>query len=143
MAARWSARFEVISKNPLFIFDGAHNPEGITAATESILHYFGNEKVVVLSGVLADKDYNFIAKKLARVASHAVTITPDNPRALRGEEYARLLSALGVAAESAESILEAVARAIALAERESTAVVCLGSLYTYAEVSSAIKNLNK
>ena len=132
--AVWQARFEVISKDPLFIFDGAHNPEGITAAVESILHYFGEEKVIVLSGVLRDKDYRFIAKTLARVAAYAVTITPENPRALTAHEYSAVLSEFGVSSTTAESIPEAVKAALSIARREGRAVVCLGSLYTYADV---------
>ncbi len=136
--ARWQARFEVINNDPLFIFDGAHNPEGISAAVESILHYFGDEKVIVLSGVLRDKDYRFIAKTLARVASYAVTITPENPRALTAAEYSTVLSEFGVSSTAAESIPEAVNAAIATAKREGKAVVCLGSLYTYADVRASV-----
>ena len=38
--------------------------EGIEKAVESIKRYFGDKKVSVLTGVMKDKDYNFIAGKL-------------------------------------------------------------------------------
>ena len=138
--ARWSARFEVLCREPLVIFDGAHNPEGICAAVDSIRYYFGDKRVVAVTGVLADKDYRFIASKLSLVASHAATLTPDNPRALAAEEYARVLSDANVSATPAKSIAEAVSIAIDTAKAMNTAVVCLGSLYTYAEISAAVRN---
>ena len=140
-SAVWHARFEVISHHPLVIFDGAHNPEGVVAATESIKHYFGDKGVIAVSGVLADKDYNFIAERIARVAPDAFTMTPDHPRALDARDYAAVLSSFGSSATATSSIGEAVRSAVALAEKDGRAVVCLGSLYTYADVVNEINKL--
>ena len=133
--ARWPARFEILSREPLIIFDGAHNPEGITAAVDSIKHYFGERKVYLLSGVLRDKDYEYIAGKVAEVASRAFTMTPDNPRALSAEEYAAELAKNGVSAEPYASISDAFRAAKAAARRDGAPLVCLGSLYTYVDIS--------
>ena len=139
--ARWMARFEVIEQNPLFIFDGAHNPQGIDAAVEGIKRYFPNESLIAISGVLRDKDYTAIAKKIAEIASNAFTITPDNPRALSADEYANELSKFGIYATATGGINEAVRAAFSLAKRKKKAIVCLGSLYTYADVRNAIAQL--
>lgn len=138
-SARWCARFEIISRSPLTIFDGAHNPEGIAAAVTAIEHYFTDSKVVVLTGVLADKDYNFIAERLSRVASCAFTITPDNPRALTAGDYAATLASYGVSAVPTASIAEAVSLAVSCASERGEALVCLGSLYTYGDIIKEIK----
>ena len=130
----WPARFEVLSREPLVIFDGAHNAEGIAAAVESIRYYFADRKVYVLTGVLRDKDYHAIAHSLAQVASRAFVLTPDNPRALAGEEYAALLESLGVAATVYGSVAEAYAAACAAAQTDGVPLFCLGSLYTYASL---------
>lgn len=131
---RWPGRFEVLSREPLVIFDGAHNAEGIAAAVKSIRHYFPDRKVYVLTGVLQDKDYHAIAKDLAQVACRAFVLTPDNPRALAGETYAALLTALGVDATAYGSISEAYAAARDAAKAEGVPLCCLGSLYTYASL---------
>ena len=133
--AEWQARFEILSKEPLVIFDGAHNPEGITAAVESIGHYFGKRRVYLLSGVLRDKDYRYIARKVSEVASRAFTMTPDNPRALSAEEYAAELAKNGVSAEPYASIDDAFRAAKAAAKADGVPLVCLGSLYTYVDIS--------
>ena len=38
-SAHWKARFEILSKSPLVIYDGAHNPNGIASAVENIICY--------------------------------------------------------------------------------------------------------
>jgi dihydrofolate synthase/folylpolyglutamate synthase len=140
--AVWPARFEILSKNPLFIFDGAHNAQGVLASVESIKHYF-KDKVHVISGVLKDKDYKLIASKISEVADFVTTITPGNPRALSGGEYAKLYRSLGVMAEEKESILEALKTASERAKADGRALICLGSLYTYADVIDGLKILKR
>ncbi len=140
--AKWSARFEIINHLPLIIFDGAHNPEGIASAVESVKHYFGSEKVIVVSGVLKDKDYNYIAGRLSEISVAAYTITPNNPRALPGEDFASLLSSLGVDAIANGSIGDALKRAVERADKNGEAIVCLGSLYTYVDVSRELEKLD-
>ena len=138
LAARWPARFEIISRNPLIIFDGAHNPEGIETATESIKRYFGDRKVAVLTGVMKDKDYNYIAGKFSEIADRAFTITPQNPRALPAEEYAKVLEAKGITATHYDSVTSALAEAKEYARSSASPLVCLGSLYMYCEVIEAL-----
>ena len=140
-AAKWRARFEIVHRDPTVIFDGAHNPEGIFAAVESIKKYY-DRKVCVFSGVLKDKDYNFVAKKLSEVAGSAYTVTPDNPRALGAEEYASVLRGEGVDAHATASVSDAIRRAIARAKEDRTAVCCLGSLYTYRDVIDALRAID-
>ncbi len=131
---KWPGRFEILSRDPLVIFDGAHNAQGIAAAVDSIRRYFGDQKVLVLTGVLQDKDYGAIAADLSTVAAEAFVLTPDNPRALPGEEYATLLTSLGVPATAYPTIADAYAVARQTAGEKGTPLVCLGSLYTYASL---------
>ncbi len=138
-AVKWPARFEVISESPLVIADGGHNPEGIDSAVESIQWYFPAEKVGVVTGVMADKDYGYMADRIASVAHRIFCLTPDNPRALPAADYARVFCEKGASAEACDSVPDAVTRALAWAEREHKAVVCLGSLYMYGEVVEAVK----
>ncbi len=134
IAAKWQARFEIISHDPLVIFDGAHNPQGIESATLSIKHYFKNEKIYVLTGVLRDKDHKYIASKLSEIAERAFTLTPDSPRALSAEDYAGELRDEGVKATPYPSIEAALSAAKSEAKKNGKPLVCLGSLYTYQDV---------
>ena len=142
LRARWAARFEIIGENPTVIFDGSHNAEGIRAAKESVLRYFGDEKVIVISGVLKDKEYEKIAEDIAEIASEVFTITPENPRALNAKKYADVIKEKGTAATTCKGIEEALRKAIDTAKKNNSAVVILGSLYTYSDVIRAIKSIS-
>ncbi len=139
-SAIWPARFEIIHREPTVIFDGAHNPQGIKAAVGSIKRYF-DKKVVVFTGVLADKDCRYIAEKISEIADCALTITPDNPRALSAQAYAALLKEIGVEATPCGSVRDAIALGLSLSQEKGCALCCLGSLYTYQSVMDAISKI--
>ena len=140
-ATRWKARFEVLSREPLFIFDGSHNMQGIDAACETLARYFAGERVILLTGVMADKAYGEMAKKLLPFAERVYTVTPDNPRALSASDLAALYRSLGVEATACEDIPTAVENAFTEARRVGRPVVALGSLYMYGDVKAALKKL--
>ena len=137
--AVWSGRFEIIDRDPLTIFDGAHNPQGIDSGVESVKQYFGDQKVYLLTGVLKDKDYKYIASRLSEISDRAFVMTPDNPRALDAYEYAEVLRGNGVEAKDFDSLREAYETAKDTAKRDGKALVCLGSLYTYSELMEIMK----
>ncbi len=134
--AKWPARFELLSKKPLIIFDGSHNPEGVTAAVNSIKRYFGNKKVNIISGVMRDKDYSFIAKSIAEIANTVHCVTVDNPRSLSSQEYAETFKSNNINAKGYDSVKEALTCAL---EDKDTPLVCLGSLYLYGEIYNILK----
>ena len=138
----WHARFEIINKDPLMIADGGHNPEGIDAAVDSIKTYFGAERIGIVTGVMADKDYNYMAGRMAECADTVFCLTPDNPRALKAEDYAKVFESLGVNAIPCESVATAVEKAAEWGRENRKAVVALGSLYMYGEVVGALKTQN-
>ena len=79
------------------------------------------------------------ADEIATVATHAITLTPPNARALAAIRYADVLASRGIKADYATSVYEGVRAAIDLARRENSSIICLGSLYLYREVSEALK----
>lgn len=137
--AKWPARFEIIGRDPLIIFDGAHNAEGISAAVRSTKAYFGDESVIVISGVLRDKEYHKIASDIAKISRCGFTITPENPRALPAPAYANVLTDYGCHSTPCESVTDAINQAILAAKEEGKAILILGSLYTYSEVMESLK----
>ncbi|MBO5726055.1 MAG: bifunctional folylpolyglutamate synthase/dihydrofolate synthase, partial [Clostridia bacterium] len=125
----WHARFEMLKNNPPVIFDGAHNSQGVTAAVKSVMQYFGNNKVNVLTGVMKDKDYLFIAKEIGKIADNVFCITPDNPRALEARDYAEVFRQNGVTATAYENMNDGIAYAIKQSASNNKPLVILGSLY--------------
>ena len=82
---------------------------------------------------MADKDVESILGLIVPLAEQFFTVRPDNPRAMRAEELAARIEALGARATPCGSVAEGVAKAI---EAEGTGgVACaLGSLYMSGEV---------
>ena len=131
--ARWQARFELLSRDPIVIYDGGHNEEGVRAAVDTVKAIFGG-KVVLVSGVMRDKAYEKMVAILAEVADCAVTLTPDNPRALPAAEYADVFRAHGIPAEPRDTITAAVHAGVRAAKEKGEPLIILGSLYTYKDV---------
>ncbi|MBQ2732923.1 MAG: bifunctional folylpolyglutamate synthase/dihydrofolate synthase [Clostridia bacterium] len=140
-SARWPARFEILSRSPDIIFDGGHNPEGIAALWESVSYYYPGLKVILLSGVMADKDYPQMAKSLAPLAERVHTFAPANPRALKAEAYAAAFEDCGAAAIPHSTAREALDCAINDAEKKDLPLIICGSLYSYAEIRTELDKL--
>jgi len=140
--AEWRGRFEVLSKDPTLIFDGSHNPEGIAAAVEAIRHYYPNQKILLVTGVMRDKDYHAMAASLAPLCAAVFTLAPDNPsRALPADILAETYRKEGVEAAGFATADEAVAAAMARARKDNLPVFALGSLYMYGQIKTAHSRL--
>lgn len=138
-AVKWPGRFEILCRDPLIISDGGHNPEGIDAAVASAKTYFKNEKIYLLSGVMADKDYRHMARRMSEVACRAFTVRPNNSRALAADEYAKVFEDDGIPSEGFATVKEAVLAAARACRENGKALLCLGSLYMYGEVRAAVE----
>ncbi len=140
--ARWKARFEILARDPLVIYDGAHNPQGIAGAVENIRTLLSpmtdDGRVTLLMGVMADKEHEKMIGMLAPLASHVTTVTPANARSLDAAETAREFAAHGTEAVSCDRLEDGVRYAMAAARSEARPLVCLGSLYMYADVKRAV-----
>ena len=135
---RWQARFELLSRDPLVIYDGGHNEEGVRAAVDTV-KALALGKVVLVSGVMRDKAYEKMVAILAEVADIAYTLTPDNPRALPAAEYAEVLRAHGIPAEARGTVAAAVHAGVRAAKEKNEPLLILGSLYTYKDVYRLFK----
>lgn len=138
-SAVWQARFEKIADEPVVLYDGGHNPQGVRAAVKSVKAYFGNKKINLLVGILADKAHGEMAEELAKIADRVICIAPPSPRALPAEALAEEFCEAGANARAANSIKEGVK--IALSYKKP--VLVIGSLYSYNDVSESVRNTLK
>lgn len=141
-ASKWKARFEILSEEPLIIYDGAHNPQGISGAVENIRHYLSpltnDGKITLLMGVMADKDHEQMIKMLAPYTEAVFTVTPANARSLDSANVEHEFEEFGVHGKAFEELADGVRAAVNHAKSEVRPLVCLGSLYMYADVKKAI-----
>lgn len=138
-SAVWQARFEKIADEPVVLYDGGHNPQGVRAAVESVRAYFGDKKINLLVGILADKAHGEMAEELAKITDRVICIAPPSPRALPAEALAEEFCEAGANARAANSIKEGVK--IALSYKKP--VLVIGSLYSYNDVTESVRNTLK
>lgn len=136
---RWPGRFSVIHEKPLFIIDGAHNPDAALRLRDSVEKYFKNRKKYYIFGVFSDKEYDKIIEITAPLATHIYTVeTPDNPRALPAEELAEAVRRVNASAEAAADIADAADKCFAAAGPEDV-ILAFGSLSFLGEVTRAVE----
>ena len=142
LAAQWKARFEILADKPLVIYDGAHNPQGISGAVENIAHYLSpmtpDGKVILLMGVMADKDHEKMISMLAPTAVKVFTVMPPNDRSLASTGVEMEFEQFGTEAAAFDVLEEGVFAAVEEAAVTGRPLVCLGSLYMYADVKKAV-----
>jgi dihydrofolate synthase/folylpolyglutamate synthase len=82
---QWPGRLELVSQNPDFILDGAHNPAGAAALAAYIREFCANRPVWIVYGAMRDKAIDEIAGHLFPLANRLIATAPDFARALRPE----------------------------------------------------------
>ncbi len=102
---RIPCRQELVCRHPMLMLDGAHNPDGIRALTQTLSEIPEEDRVplTLLWGMLRDKDIRAAVSLIAPFAARAVCCAPDNPRALPGQELAAAFREAGVQAMSEDS----------------------------------------
>jgi dihydrofolate synthase/folylpolyglutamate synthase len=96
---RVPGRMQVIDEHPLTLLDGAHNPDGIAALTESLPEIIagarrGDGRVVAVVSILDDKDAVAMLRALAAVCDALVLTSSHNPRVLPPPTLSSLLDQL-------------------------------------------------
>ena len=133
----WPGRFDIVSRDPLFIIDGGHNPQCIEALVKNIQDYLQDRTVIALTGVLADKDYGDMYKPVMPLVQEFVCITPANPRKLDADKLAAFLEGAGAKATPCVTTRDGVIKAIELAGKNGV-VLCFGSLYSIGEIHQGL-----
>jgi len=85
--AFWPGRMEVLSEKPLVMMDGAHNPDGIKALTETIRQRYSEYKLTILFAALKTKKIDDMVRSLEEIADELVFATFDFPKAAGQEEF--------------------------------------------------------
>lgn len=138
-------RLQVVSREPLTIIDGAHNPHGVHSLSQALKTSFASPKSVGVIGVLSGKNADEMLEALADSFERVVLTTPKSERALGVEE----LNALASKYWGSENIQisSSVAKAIQdardiLSRDKMDAIVITGSLTVVGEALEFIQEEN-
>jgi Mur ligase family, glutamate ligase domain. len=136
---KWPGRIEVISKLPLIVIDGAHNPQGMAVLKEA-LNLFTYNRLILVIGMLKDKDTDSMLKLIVPEADLIITTKPISDRAYTAEELSQKIAYDDVL--HFEKIDDAINEALKSAGKNDLILFC-GSLYMIGHVRMYLKNVIK
>jgi dihydrofolate synthase/folylpolyglutamate synthase len=125
-------RLEAVSRHPLVVLDGAHNPAGAGALAEALGESFIWQRLHLVIGCLSTKDVAGILAPLASRADHAYACANSNPNSLSPDEMAAACEAAEIPAHGFPTVDRALDAAHTAAE-DGDLILVTGSLYTVAD----------
>jgi dihydrofolate synthase/folylpolyglutamate synthase len=128
----WPGRLEMVRLSPRVVLDGAHNPAGAQVLRESLEKEFRYDRLVLLLGIMKDKDMKSILQTLAPLADHIILSKPHTERASSPGLLLDRLGRNGKKAEVIEELPLAIEKGLSLTRPEDLLCVS-GSLYTVGE----------
>ncbi len=141
--AVWHGRLEVVDRAPLTVVDGAHNPAAAEALAEFVRSSLAECDVILVAGMLADKDIAGVMQPLCSCASSVVITAPDSSRAADPELLASCVRECGMDCEVVPSVPAALEHARLLCRNRSALsgreplILVAGSLYVVGEARRA------
>ena len=137
---RWEGRMEILSREPFFMVDGAHNGNGVAALAESLRTFFPGEKFHFVMGVMADKNYEEMIEELLPLALDFKTVTVESERALAAQELSEKIRAKGICdAGLLHSFDELMPGRLDVAHK----TIAFGSLYFVGEIEKYFQDVTK
>ena len=126
------ARMEIMGENPLIIRDGGHN-EGCAEALYNFLKKYDVQNINMLIGLMADKDVEGYVGKIAPLCKSVVTVTPSNPRALKGDKLKEIVEKYCEQTIFIDNPKEGYKYILSNTMKDETILIC-GSFYMMSDV---------
>ncbi len=138
---RWPGRMELVrlAEGAELLLDGAHNPAGAQALSRALEAYSGR-RMILLLGMMEDKDHQGVLQHLLPVFDQIITVTPSQERAIPATELAAACRNRGVSARAADSVASGLAAAKTAAHPGDLLVVA-GSLFLIGELKALLDNI--
>jgi dihydrofolate synthase / folylpolyglutamate synthase len=136
-ALRIPGRLEVITRSPLIILDGAHNPSGAEALGRTLAESFTWSRMHVVLAVSSNKDVDGVIAALAPLADAWYPARNESVRSFPAEHVAERIAAAGGRVADLGTVEESLAAARDAAATDDLIVVT-GSLYTVADARRAL-----
>ena len=133
------ARTELIKKKPVIILDGGHNKGCANALCTFIKKHLTGKRIIMLSSMMADKDYDSYLKTVAPLAQTFIATRADVSRALGSDELCESAKAYCHNCYSVADPVKAVAAARNIMQTDDVLIVC-GSFYLAGEIRDCLLN---
>ncbi|MBI4682344.1 MAG: bifunctional folylpolyglutamate synthase/dihydrofolate synthase [Nitrospirae bacterium] len=138
-------RLEQVSHEPPIILDSAHNPGAAEALAVSIKDLFCDKKIILVAGILDDKDIHGILNPLVQVSETVILTRSKHERAASPEKLNKIISDMHKSDTNPQPIsvtsTDTVSQALGLAKSlcgEDHIIIVTGSFYTTGEVKEIL-----
>ncbi len=125
----WRGRFEIISRKPLIILDGAHNPNALRAITAALKEIYPKREITIVFSCLKSKNKKVMASILEKVSKKIIVTKIESERA---SDIIELKNVFSKVVFMRKNIREALILAKELAGKDSLILVA-GSIYLVSE----------
>ena len=135
---RWPGRMQVVGRSPVILLDGAHSPTSAEALCKAIREIFRYRRLILVVGLMRDKDLQAIGQVLCPFAAEIITTQAfDNPRVIPAEEIAQAWLETGANFHVCPSVREAIPLAQSIATPSD--LICIaGSIYIVGEAMKVL-----
>ncbi len=130
---RWEGRLEILRRAPMLLVDGAHNPAGAETLRRALKTGFPRRRLILIFGVLGDKDYPAMAKRLLPLADRVILTRPNSERSLSPDLLLPVARMYHPAVERIDNPADALRSALSQAG-ENDLICVAGSLYLVGEI---------
>ncbi|CAG7840147.1 folylpolyglutamate synthase [Clostridium novyi B str. ATCC 27606] len=137
LKVKWMGRFEILNKKPLIVIDGAHNIDGIKKLKESINTYLEYKNIILILGILADKQVENMVEAITPVAQKVICVTPNSERGEIATELMKVVKKYNKNCEVVESYKDAYRIALKYCEQDDLLLIS-GSLYMIGDMRKVI-----
>ena len=128
----WPGRMQIVGRNPTIMLDGAHNPGAARALADSIGKDSGYRRIILVVGVMGDKEIIKVLRPTVSLADYVFYTTPSYWRAAAPEALMQKAAFLGKPGETVSELGAAISKAKEMAEPEDL-ILITGSLFTVGE----------
>ncbi|KPJ61618.1 MAG: hypothetical protein AMJ46_00520 [Latescibacteria bacterium DG_63] len=134
---QWPGRLEEWGRNPVVLFDVAHNPQAASQLADAMDTIYSGKEIIAVVGMVAEKDHRAFLRRLVGRVKHLVFTQASCSRALSARELKERAPS-GVASWSVrKSVPLAIEEALSRAQNDE--LVCVtGSFYTVGEAMSCL-----
>lgn len=137
-------RLEKVLESPPIFIDGAHNPEAAASLAESVRELFSDKKIILIAGIMDDKDVDGVLKPLVQIAESVILTRPRYDRAALPERLENIIISLkksGMNITNSITKTDTISGALNIAKdrcSDDNIILVTGSFYTTGEVKEVL-----
>lgn len=135
---KWPGRFEVVSKEPLIIVDGAHNRDSFRKLKKTLDTYLNGKRKILIFGASEDKEVKLMLSIIRSSIDLLIVTKSRHPRALESFVLEERAKDLGIPCISAKTVEEGIDLAVENFT-SNTAIIATGSIF----IAGAVKEILK